>query len=183
MRLVLFLFLLLPSDRKRKAELSISLPKCLPHLGFSFLMILPSFRVKNLGVSPYFCYLQSLDKSVSIISISITFFHASSFLILLWLDGGSSFKRSHNLYIIFQNITHLDFCSSISLGLPAFGLIVPSQICESDHVLPFGSSRTKSKPLSMAQKSLLSFGYTVLSNFPSFYSLTCIYASDILRYE
>lgn len=61
-------------------------------------------------------------------------------------------KKSHHFYSIFQNTTCLDFCSSLSLRLPDFGLILPSQI-KTDHVLYLCVSKTNSKLPLMALKS------------------------------
>lgn len=58
-----------------------------------------------------------------------------------------------NFHIIFQNIIHLDVCSSLSLGLAAFDLILLLQSYKIDTALYFSVSKTNSKLLSTAQKA------------------------------
>lgn len=86
-----------------------------------------------------------------------------------------------NFHIIFQNIIHLDVCSSLSLGLAAFDLILPLQSYKTDPAIYFSVSKTNSKLLST--EGLLSFSLpsspTVLFSIPSHIS----YASGILNYK
>lgn len=134
----------------------------------------PSSLVRNLGVSPHFSLVLISPPNCALLFPSHT---PLSFSLFFFLHYGCRdrwrflIKKSHHFYSIFQNITYLDFCSSVSLGLPAFGLIYSSEI-KTDHILYSCGSKTNSRPPHMVLKAVSS--PILLSSCLSFCSLTCI---------